>query len=66
MRPLKFHDLSNELVAAKKVEIAINDDVKKTTAVYREMLYHVITKMKKKNKEHREREKQHEEQSGGL
>ena len=31
--------------------MVIDDDVKKTTAVYREMLYHVITKMKKRNKD---------------
>ena len=62
----QFHDLANEKEADKVVEMPLNDNIKKTTAVYREMLYHVITKMKKKNKEHREREKQHEEQSGGL
>ena len=33
------------------MSVKIDDNTKKSTAVYREMLYHVITKMKKKNRE---------------
>jgi len=51
----QFHDLANERVADSKVAMMINDNVKKTTAVYREMLYHVITKMKKRHREQKEK-----------
>ena len=57
----QFHDLAAERVAEKRVEMVIDDNVKKTTAVYREMLYHVITKMKRRNKELKQAE---EQQSG--
>ena len=59
----QFHDLAAEKVAERKVEMVIDDNVKKTTAVYREMLYHVITKMKRRNKELKQ---QHEEQQSGA
>ena len=33
------------------MKVVIDDNKKKSTAVYRERLYHEITKMKRKNKE---------------
>mmetsp|Transcript_50027 Transcript_50027/g.82939 ORF Transcript_50027/g.82939 Transcript_50027/m.82939 type:complete len:368 (-) Transcript_50027:336-1439(-) len=47
----QFHDLSAERRALRKVEVQIDDNDKKSTAIYRERLYHEITKMKKRNKE---------------
>ena len=37
--------------APHKVRCVIDDNVKKSTAVYRERLYHEITKMKRRSKE---------------
>jgi len=47
----QFHDANAEHTALRKVRVMIDDNTKKSTAVYRERLYHEITKMKKKNKE---------------
>jgi len=47
----QFHDLSAERVALRKVQVPIDDNDKKSTALYRERLYHEITKMKRRNKE---------------
>ena len=47
----QFHDATNEADAARKVQCVIDDNAKKSTAVYRERLYHEITKMKRRNKE---------------
>jgi len=43
----QFHDTSVERVATKKVGIPIDDDEKKSTAIYRERLYHEVTKAKR-------------------
>uniref|UniRef100_A0A7S4ETW2 Mitogen-activated protein kinase n=2 Tax=Chrysotila carterae TaxID=13221 RepID=A0A7S4ETW2_CHRCT len=47
----QFHDPAVERVALRKVQVVIDDNSKKSTAVYRERLYHEITKLKKRNKE---------------
>lgn len=47
----QFHDEAAERSAVRLVESVIDDNVKKSTCVYRERLYHEITKMKRKNKE---------------
>ena len=47
----QFHDAANEGDAPHKVRCVIDDNVKKSTAVYRERLYHEITKMKRRSKE---------------
>lgn len=46
----KFHDEASERGAIRLVDSVIDDNVKKATCVYRERLYHEITKMKRKNK----------------
>jgi len=43
----QFHDVSVERVAIKPVNIPIDDDEKKSTAIYRERLYHEVTKAKR-------------------
>ena len=43
----QFHDPHVERTADFKVQVVIDDNDKKSTAVYREMLYHEIQKMKK-------------------
>jgi len=47
----QFHDVNAERVALRKVQVPIDDNEKKSTALYRERLYHEITKMKRRNKE---------------
>ena len=46
----QFHDFSVERSADKKVTIPINDKEKKSTAVYRERLYHEVAKEKNKTR----------------
>ena len=43
----QFHDPGVERKADFKVQVVIDDNEKKSTAVYRERLYHEITKMKR-------------------
>jgi len=43
----QFHDESVERTAHKAVNIPIDDDEKKSTAIYRERLYHEVTKAKR-------------------
>jgi len=43
----QFHDPNAEREAGRTVQTAIDDDKKLSTAVYRERLYHDITKMKR-------------------
>ena len=43
-----FHDEAVERVATQEVRVPIPDDDKKSTAVYRERLYHEVTKAKAK------------------
>lgn len=43
----QFHDKERERAAEFKVKIKIDDNEKKSTSVYRERLYHEITKAKK-------------------
>jgi len=43
----QFHDISVERTALKPVNIPIDDDEKKSTAIYRERLYHEVTKAKR-------------------
>jgi len=42
-----FHDPNVERHSTSQVQTAIDDDKKLSTAVYRERLYHEITKMKR-------------------
>mgnify|MGYP001214290645 FL=1 len=53
----QFHDAANEADAPHKVQCVIDDNAKKSTAVYRERLYHEITKMKRRSKEAKEERK---------
>ena len=61
----QFHDPGSETDAARKVQCAIDDNAKKSTAVYRERLYHEITKMKRRNKEAKAERKAEKAGGGG-
>jgi mitogen-activated protein kinase 15 len=50
----QFHEPANERVASFTVKPLIDDDEKKSTEVYRERLYHEITKLKRKYKQKQE------------
>lgn len=43
----QFHDANSEPIAQQKVSITLDDNEKKTTAIYREKLYQEIQRMKK-------------------
>lgn len=46
-----FHDAESERVCEKQISLKLDDDTKTTTSVYREMLYHEVTKKKKERAE---------------
>ena len=48
-----FRDPPGERVADRTVQMVIDDNTKKGTALYRERLYHEITKMKRRAREQR-------------
>ena len=58
----QFHDPAVERDASCNVAPGIDDDKKMSTAVYRERLYHEITKMKR----HREQLLREQQQHGSL
>ena len=48
-----FRDPPGERIADRTVQMVIDDNTKKGTALYRERLYHEITKMKRRARERR-------------
>lgn len=62
----QFHDPAVERDSTKEVAPGIDDDKKMSTAVYRERLYHEITKMKRQREAVLREQQQQQAAHGGV